>query len=452
MQLNLFGDQRMAEANAYCLGDARLAMALAQKHLHRWPQHERELSRVTREGADRGIGLDVQMAQDGAAVLRRVCFEAACDIPWARTDPPTSGKCFVRECRRVGLEPPASTAQDDEDFSRFLGDHGPALPWIAAVGRWRSANKMLKIVETLLMRVRADGTVPTYLRYYGTDNTGRWSGTRGVNWQGLNKEPVFGVSLRPMMVPLPGYVIVDGDLRQIEPRCLAWMAGDEDFLAVVRSGVSVYEAHARATMGWTGGALDIEDPRRYKLAKARVLGLGYGAGPAAFVNAARVLAGLDIGFDEAKREVFAYRRSNPKVTGFWDKLAGIFMEAAGKSHVAYTLPSGRRMLYFNPEVRGDRDLLASVIRGGPKHRHHGPLLTENITQGMARDVFGHGVLLIDAAGVGISFTTHDSATAMVREADAERASAVFRECLSTTPEWAPGLPLEAKVKILTRYE
>jgi len=41
--------------------------------------------------------------------------------------------------------------------------------------------------------------------------------------------------------------------------------------------MSPYEAHARATMNWTGGDLKKENKAMYALSKARILSLGYGA-------------------------------------------------------------------------------------------------------------------------------------------------------------------------------
>ena len=42
-------------------------------------------------------------------------------------------------------------------------------------------------------------------------------------------------------------MIVSADLSQIEPRVLAYLVGDMDFLGLVRGGIDLYEAHGRAT-------------------------------------------------------------------------------------------------------------------------------------------------------------------------------------------------------------
>ena len=82
------------------------------------------------------------------------------------------------------------------------------------------------------------------------------------------------------IVPRPGKEFIICDLSQIEPRVLAWLCGDTVLLDQLANGVPLYEAHARATMGWTGGNLKKENAELYSLAKARVLGLGYGCGAA----------------------------------------------------------------------------------------------------------------------------------------------------------------------------
>jgi hypothetical protein len=56
--------------------------------------------------------------------------------------------------------------------------------------------------------------------------------------------------------------------------CLAYLAGDTKFIQKIREGFGPYEAAARATMGWTGGALKKENPQMYLLSKARCVAEG----------------------------------------------------------------------------------------------------------------------------------------------------------------------------------
>src|SRR5690606_32849431 len=159
------------------------------------------------------------------------------------------------------------------------------------------------------------------VKYCGA-NTGRWSGGGGLNMQNLNRSEAEGVDLRRAIVAPPGHVLGVVDFAQIEARTLLYLAGDHHALGMLREhpALDVYEAHARQTMDYaedellkafcarTGSGLR-------QLAKARVLGLGFGCGPEKFVSVAKSMAGLEISLEESKRIVGEYRESNPKVVG-----------------------------------------------------------------------------------------------------------------------------------------
>src|SRR5882724_1290016 len=178
------------------------------------------------------------------------------------------------------------------------------------------------------------------------------------------------------------------DLAQIEARVLLTLIKDYGQLELIRKGVSPYEAHARASMGWEGGELKTEDPKRYKLAKARVLALGYGCGWKKFIFMAYQPAYLG----KDAKEVFSapvqtqdvlnfqdflykyekdkvniqkwnrreealerewvnswlivndFRRSNPRIPKFWE-LLDRSIKACDGSDYSIRLPSGRELRY-----------------------------------------------------------------------------------------------------------
>lgn len=238
------------------------------------------------------------------------------------------------------------------------------------------------------------------------------------------------------------------DLRQIEPIVLAWLIGDDEFLAHVAAGRDTYEAHARASMGYN-------DPRPLKevdkslrmLAKARVLGLSYGASHEPFIRIARQMAGLELNPLEAKRAVLEFRRSNPRITGLWQRLDYAFKLSRNHDYTL-ELPSGRDIRYFGVNARG---WSARVTRGESLRRFWGSKLVENLVQGVARDVFGECLLRLEDAGFQIVWHVHDEAILEVDEADATEASTEVVRLMSVTPQWAPGLPVSAEAIISNRY-
>lgn len=263
----------------------------------------------------------------------------------------------------------------------------------------------------------------------------------------MPREAQFGVDLRGMFVPRPGHTFIISDLGQIEQRVLSWLAGDNRMMEVLETGVSVYEAHARATMGWTGGALKHENPQLYRLAKARVLGLGYGAGAAVFVQIAKTMAGLDIEMSQAQRVVAEYLRTNPLITDLWRRLDRAFALAQGRDF-NLPLPSGRRLIYRNVQRAGSG---YSAEVQGRRVSFFGGKLTENLTSATARDVLGHILLRLADAGLRVVLHVHDEVVVEVPTAELDTAVHKVESIMTTTPDWLTGLPLSAETFTSTQY-
>jgi DNA polymerase len=314
---------------------------------------------------------------------------------------------------------------------------------------------LLKKLETLHSGTRADGTFPFALKYFGAA-TGRWSG-EGVrfNMQNLPKDPdkMFDVDLRSMLLPDEGCRFVIADLAQIEARLLLWAVGDTSTLEHVRAGVSVYEAHARATMGWTGGVLKKEDPALYSLAKARVLGSGYGCGGPKFRVVAKTMAGLDLTPEAAQKAIDEYRAANPKITGFWARLDRWFAQSAVQrlSKHNVLLPSGRRLPYWLPRM-SEREKSAMFQFGNNRKKAYGGLLTENYIQATARDVLVHIWLELERRGLPVRWTVHDeTVNASAPIADADEIAKETEEVFSRSPEWLEGCPIAGEVAVKDCY-
>jgi DNA polymerase len=282
------------------------------------------------------------------------------------------------------------------------------------------------------------------------------------------------------------------DLSQIEARVLLTLVKDTGQLEQIRSGVSVYEAHARASMGWMGGVLKKEDPKRYLLAKARVLALGYGCGWNKFITMAYQPAYLDkdakevfsmpvTDFEVLQFQDFLYkygdkiqakkwnrrsqdlerewvnswkivtdfRQSNRKITKLWaffDKA----IKACHGSDYSILLPSGRELIYRN--VRVEDDICSAVTVDKDKWKGsklYGGLLVENVVQAIARDIFRDACLRIEDAGYAVVCRIHDEALCEVpKGTDPE----IIRALMSAPVSWFLDCPVDAEAKTADKYK
>ena len=501
--------------------DARTCYRLVERLSSKWPEVERETSRITRSHAYRGIRVDSEAAQKDVDILRKVNHDALNSIPWilemygnvfpgerpwehykpaSKAVKPLSPKALRCECERLGIDYPKSLAKDSEELSSWIAKYGQSYEFVQAMRDYRRSNTFIKKYEAM-KRISVGEYLPTYLRYFGAAVTGRWGGSSygkegskdpGFNLQNLGGNAVkrgdtYGTDMRKCLVPRPGHKFVIADLSQIEPRCLWHLAGDTESLELAKK-YSPYEAHARATMGWSGGDLKTENETLYALAKMRVLGLGYGAGWKSFLRMVdtfgedpavlfsrdvtdfqmsqfkgkllpadeEVLRGMSIPqrkvWAQAWMQVCEFRASNPKICGLWRSLDDEIRQNVGKNQYRIQLPSGRYLRYWRPKKRKD-GVTAHPTLGYPKyHYYYGGLLTENMTQATARDVFAHALVEIDRTYPGsVLFTVHDEAVLEFREDRADAASHVVREIMSTAPDWLSGCPLDADVSVADHY-
>lgn len=487
----------------YARKDALLCWTLWARFGHLWPERERRLSDLTILQGRRGVQIDVENLNRQLILAQSARIHAETLLPWvSEGKPKTSPKAIAEQCRREGIPcpPVKSHIGGEEAFEEWETAYRPKFSWVKAIGDWRQVNKYIGQLETIKSRLYEDGCFPFDLLYFGA-HTGRWSGAGGFNLQNLRKEPLGteggSLDIRSLFVARPGRKMMAPDLSQIEPRVLAYLAGDTAMLNSMAAGESPYSAHAIATMGWKGGNLKSENKELYALAKARVLGLGYGCGWKKFITVAQVMAGLNItendpefvhavsdegnfcfdaegkplmvsGYGQNSRRIVAdYRASNPLVVALWKKLDDAFRASVG-GNFEMELPSGRTLRY--PEVRRERRAVADP--DNPKKFSHrlvytaltfdqtrnavvrkplyGGLLCENLVQATARDVFGEHLLTLDQTpGVNILFHVHDEA---VIETDPEISVEQVLKVMSRTPEWLSGCPLAAEGAEILCYQ
>lgn len=471
-------DNKADKLLEYAQYDAIYCHQLWDKFSPQWPTFEQELSDLTIRQGHHGIHIDKDLLARQIELTQRCVNQLEESLPWVKEGKKVSSpKAIAEECRKQGIPaPPVKSHTDGEEkFAWWEATFGPRYPWVSAVSNWRSMSKHLATLERIKMWLRPDDTVCFSLKYFG-GHTGRWSGDAGLNMQNLRKEPIYldkeyrpveneeeaahVLDIRALFIPRKGKKMILSDLSQIEPRVLAWCCGNFDLLEQIAGGMSIYEVHARQSLGWTGGSLKKENKGLYARAKAEVLALGYQAGPVKYVDAAMKMARYKVDPEDAVREVAEFRKRNPSIVALWKQLDAEFKRSTGGTF-EMELPSGRSMTY--PKVKREyrrfldeetekptKKMVFTADVGGVHKIFYGGKLTENLVQAISRDVFGEHVLKLDKlSGADVLFTVHDEA---VLEVDSSCTCTDVQECMSVTPEWLKGCPIAAETVEVEHYQ
>ena len=425
----------------YCQDDSSTAYWIGTNLSIRYPAFEERVSRLTRKFAKNGIGYSPANSKLGQEVLQVELDKLCHKMPW--DGPSLSLKEFGKWCAENGVEKPETTNAKDARHREWASRNPEGAVVTSRMSLIRKLRKMIATLKSLDLRVRPDRRISTPLNYWGA-HTGRFSGTQGVNFQGLAKKELMGVNVMGFFIPAKDHVFIQFDFANIEPRILLCMVGDDETLELIRSGQDIYEAHARMSGLYSGEEpLSTADPELRQVCKARVLGLGYGCGAKAFKDVASNLTGgkLNLTDAQAQQVVRDYRKQNPKIVEYWNRLETKARECTG--YRRFELPSGRD-LRFN--VIEQDPLTVEYVRGKKKERTWGSKLCENMIQAIARDVLADALVHLDEMGMKVLLHVHDSVVIEVHRDDAQDAMARIKEGMTRSPNWLPNLPLEIDIR------
>jgi hypothetical protein len=347
------------------------------------------------------------------------------------------------------------------------------------------------------------GALPVPLSYYGAQ-TGRWTAAKGsaINMQNLKRKSF----LRKAIMAPDGYQLVVGDLSQIEPRVLAWLADYDDMLNIFRAGGDPYAAFGSQMFNIPGLTKD-SHPDLRQSAKSALLGCGYGLGWSSF--ASQLLTGflgappvryerafskaLNVNKDmaerflewsetevklrdiphtctyaelvhhaiAAKRIIDIYRATASPVVSFWDMCSSLLVSALvnGKEHThkcltfrkgEIELPNGMCLRY--PDLREVKDEKgrSQWVYGPDATKLYAGKITNNVTQALARVVMTDGMLRVGKRYPVVG-TVHDELIALVPDSEVEEAKTWVLEQMTMEPRYMPGIPLSADGGAHRRY-
>lgn len=360
-------------------------------------------------------------------------------------------------------------------------------------------SSSIKKLRRMKLCASIDGRVRGTMQYHGA-GPGRWAGRlfqphnfpRGTikDTDGNKFDPDYAVqaimsgdpavvekmlgppveavvsTLRHSIQAERGRTLLSGDFAGVELRMLMAGSGQSDKTALLASGQNAY-----CDMGYKiyNRVIDKhKDLIEYTLAKCAVLGLGFGMGWRKFkMKYAQVHPD-----DFCKFIVKTYREEwAPSVPQMWWELeeAALNTVKTGKPHEAYgvlyerndlwltaRLPSGRRLWYFNPQtvkkgmpwdetdVRLCWQYQAMKMGQWKTIDAFGGLLTENVIQGLARDLMVEAMFKLEKNGFPIILTVHDEIVCEPLAKDADEKA--FQQIMSDSPAWAKRIEMPVAVE------
>lgn len=264
----------------------------------------------------------------------------------------------------------------------------------------------------------------------------------------------------------PGCTLVGADLSGIEARMAPWLANDEEVLSAFEQGIDTYKQSAMTIYPGVEYEQVTKDQRQ--VGKVAALALGFGGGDGAFVNMAADY-GVHLPPEQVADIVFNWRAGRPAFERWWSMLEYavlIAMDQPGRAievpigrgyctkavfvrdavALRMHLPSGRAISYHN--ARKHLEPGASVptaIYDKPEgfvETLDRKIISNNMTQGLARDFFWSIMLDVDRVEP-IVHHVYDEVILEVQEAVAPHRLEQLIDRMRVAPPWAPGLPLDA---------
>lgn len=287
--------------------------------------------------------------------------------------------------------------------------------------------------------------------------------------------PAVVNGLRHALVADRKRVFISGDYMQIEARIVLALAGQTDKVKLFETGTPYVDM---ASTIYGRPISKKNDVAEYTIGKNTVLGCGFQMGAAKFFD--RYCPNQSMEF--AENVIRTYRKDwAPMVPDVWYALEAAAADTvwSGKPHEAYgveyrledgwltaRLPSGRKIFYWNPQKSENtmpwtRDG-EPVIKAGWTYQAikmgvwrtiyaFGGLQTENVVQGLARDVLVTAMFKLEANGFPLVLTVHDEGLGEPLLADADELA--YKQIMEDTDPWVKsmGIPIGVETWIGDRY-
>lgn len=464
---------------------------------HIIPDIEREMYVLDQNINDRGILVDIELAESAIAVdntYTALLTQRAQQLTGLENpNSPVQIRQWIE--KQTGCAVLSLSKETMPDLLKEFSDYPDVIELLNI--RKKLSKTSIKKYYAMLNCAMKDHRVRGTFQFYGANRTGRWAG-RLLQLQNLSKNHISHIEVprelirardwesvemmyddvadilsqlvRTALIAAPGKVFSVADFSAIEARVISWLANEKWRMDVFRGDGKIYEATGAKMFNVPISSITKGSVLRDK-SKISELALGYEGS----LGALRRMGGERMGLSDTEMMslVRKWRMANPAIVEMWKEI-----DEASKEAVRYQrpvsctcrniifdcdgefmtiqLPSGRKLYYYGPRFKdkkiGRSTMPSRVLcyQGVVQETKqwgeidtYGGKLTENIVQAIARDLLGSSMLQLEAEGYHPVCHIHDECLVEVPEENAQAYYEEMSRIMGTPPEWASDLPLRA---------
>lgn len=455
---------------------------------------------------DRGILVDMELAESAIAVdntYTSILTQHAQQLTGLENpNSPVQIRQWIE--KTTGCVVMSLSKETMPDLMKEFADYPDVIELLNI--RKKLSKTSIKKYYAMLNCAMKDHRVRGTFQFYGANRTGRWAG-RLLQLQNLSKNHISHIEVpremirardwesvemmyddvadilsqlvRTALIASPGKVFSVADFSAIEARVISWLANEKWRMDVFRGDGKIYEATGAKMFNVPISAITKGSVLRDK-SKISELALGYEGS----LGALKRMGGERMGLSDTEMTslVRKWRSANPAIVDMWKEIDEASKEAVryqrpvsctcrniifdcNGEFMTIQLPSGRKLFYYGPKFKdkkiGRSTMPTQVLcyQGVVQETKqwgeidtYGGKLTENIVQAIARDLLGDAMLRMQDEGYEIVASVHDEVIVEVPEINAKDHYNRLVEIMSTPPQWAEDLPLNADGGVMMFYQ
>ena len=461
------------------------------------PNIEREMYVLDQNINDRGILVDIELAESAIAVdniYTNILTKKAQEITGLENpNSPIQIRNWIE--KRTGNPVLSLSKESMSDLFKEFEDYPDVIDLLNI--RKKLSKTSIKKYYAMINCAMSDSRVRGTFQFYGANRTGRWAG-RLLQLQNLSKNHIDHIEVprelirardwetvemmyddvadilsqlvRTALIAPPGKVFSVADFSAIEARVISWLANEKWRMDVFKGDGKIYEATGAKMFNVPISSITKGSVLRDK-SKISELALGYEGS----LGALKRMGGERMGLSDTEMMslVRKWRMANPAIVDMWKEIDEASKEAVryqrpvsctcrniifdcDSEFMTIQLPSGRKLFYYHPHFKdkkiGKSTMPTRVLcyegvvqdtKQWGEIDTYGGKLTENIVQAISRDILGNSMIELERANYNPICHIHDECIIEVPEDNAKIHYEEMARIMGTSPSWASDLPLRA---------